>query len=237
MVEIDELLSRRTDLSTFVVHLTRAEGNEDGRMRLESILSSHRIEARTAYGHARKRVENNATALASQQVVCFTETPLEHLHLLIKDIENRQFKLAPYGLAFTKKRVRQLGANPVWYVDMTPGHDWLTVPLDTIVKTAIEAGNFETSNIAKIAPFIEQMGTQPGNYCKEFWWEREWRHRGDFDLPTRFIGLCPEAEAPELSTLAGGLGYQAVWLDPIWGLEEIIGHLAGFTRDEIRVMD
>ena len=86
-MEINQLLSRRSDLSTFVVHLTRAEGDESGSDRLRSILGSRLIEARSAYGQARLKVASDADAEASQKVVCFTETPLEHLYLLTQTIE------------------------------------------------------------------------------------------------------------------------------------------------------
>src|SRR5262249_50932422 len=113
-----------------------------------------------------------------QKVVCFTETPLEYLHLLVEPIAGRQFQFEPYGIGLTKKLGRQASINPVWYVDISPTHDWLTVPLNNLVNAAKTPGPFATSDIAKITPFIEQMGSQPGNYTKEFWWEREWRHQG-----------------------------------------------------------
>jgi len=96
-MRIRDLVSRRTDLSAFLVHLTRAEGAESGRARLEGIIASGRIEARSAYGQARGHVEGNAAA----------------------------------GLG---------GANPVWYVDITPGHDWLTNPLNALIAGAIAEG-------------------------------------------------------------------------------------------------
>ena len=76
------------------------------------------------------QVTGDATAEASQRVVCFTETPLEHIHLLTSDIDGRQIKFEPYGIALTKPIARSSGTNPVWYVDITPGHDWLTNPLN-----------------------------------------------------------------------------------------------------------
>jgi hypothetical protein len=37
----------------------------------------------------------------------------------------RQIRLSPFGLAFSKMRAREKSANPVWYIDITPGHDFL----------------------------------------------------------------------------------------------------------------
>ena len=234
-MQISRLVSQRTDLSTFLVHLTRAENDDTGRIRLEGIIESGRIEARTAYGHARQKVEGIVDAEKSQRVVCFTETPLEHVHLLVQQIDGREFQFEPYGIAISKRIARTAGVNPVWYVDMTPGHQWLTNPIDNLINTAIERGDFENSDIAKLAPFIEQMGTWPGRPRKEFWWEREWRARGDFKLPSRFIGICPSGEQKELAATVKSAGRQAVWIDAQWGLEEIIGRLAGFTADEVSV--
>ena len=125
----------------------------------------------------------------------------------------------------------------MWYVDITPGHEWLTNPLNNLIDFAIESGDFANSDIARLAPFIEQMGTQQGNYRKEFWWEREWRHVGHFDLPPRFIGICPADEMNELSVIVADAGREAAWIDPTWGLEEIIGRLAGFGPNEVSVIE
>lgn len=234
-MNISDIVSRRGDLSTFLVHLTKKspEGSTD-RANLDEIISKGQIEARNAYGHGSKKVALGTPEYESQKVVCFTETPLEYINLLTQSIEGRDFQYAPYGIVLPKKVGRQMGVNPVWYLDMTIGHDWLTNDLDRIVDGEIVAGNFLQSSIAKLTPFIEQMGTW-GNSRKEFWWEREWRHVGNFKLPPRFIGLCPESEIVSLERLCDSSSQVGKFIDPSWGLEEIIGHLAGFDRCEIGV--
>jgi hypothetical protein len=188
---IREIIARRTDLGTFLVHLTRGD---DPRESLESMLAANRIEARSPFGSAWQKLRDADLPTESQNCVCFTETPLEHTHLLLGEILGRDIQLKPYGIAFPKKLGRRIGVNPVWYVDITPGHDWLMNPVNSLIDDAIETGEFPWSAIEKIAPFVEQMGHQPGGFTKEFWWEREWRHRGDLFLPGRVIVLCPEAE-------------------------------------------
>jgi hypothetical protein len=204
------------------------------------MLARWTIEARSPYGQALKAVEGDAAAEASQRVVCFTETPLEHLYLLTQPIEGRQLQFSPYGIAFTKRTARDAGVNPVWYLDITPGHEWLTNPLNRMIAVAVAAGDFADSDVAQIAPYIEQMGTgigPAGPYTKEFWWEREWRHRGDLSLAgRRFIGICPEAEIPAFQTLCDEERQESVWISPSWGLEEIIARLAGFTAAQIRLI-
>jgi hypothetical protein len=75
------------------------------------------------------------------------------------------------------------------------------------------------------------MGTWPQRQ-KEFWWEREWRHVGDLDLPNEYRGvlwLCPEGEelvGPDGESLEPRI-------DPRWGLEQIIAHLAGFAVEDV----
>lgn len=241
MVGIGELVARRTDLSTFLVHLTRDLEGAPARQNLEAIIRARAIEARSPMGSAvaRLRARSREDLLPTQKVVSFTETPLEHTNLLVEDIANRDYRFRPYGIALPKKLGRSLGINPVWYLDITPGHDWLTVPLDSLVDAAIDAGNWAASDVAKLAPFIEQMGTGfgvGGSYTKEFWWEREWRVRGNLSLPQRFIGLCPAAEILELEAVAIQEGFSTRFIDPAWGLEEIIASLAGYDRDAITVL-
>lgn len=81
MLTIRELLARRTDLSTFVVHLTRKFKNVAAPGNLKSILKSGRIEARSSFGSAVDLLKKRgcpAEDYESQKCVCFTETPLEH---------------------------------------------------------------------------------------------------------------------------------------------------------------
>lgn len=240
MVDIAELVSRRTDLSTFLVHLSRNQDAQSARDGLLSIIRSGRLEARSSFGQAASKLRGDAAGLATQKCVCFTETPLEHVHLLLQDIDGREFRFGPYGLALPKRLGRQLGVNPVWYLDITPalGHNWLTNPLNRIVDAAIAAGNFATSDIARLTPFVEQMGTRRDAngalvYRKEFWWEREWRHSGDLMLPPRFMILCPEAEHAAIQMELGHLANGRPLVDPNWGLEKIIANLAGFQSAEV----
>jgi len=77
---------------------------------------------------------------------------------------------------------------------------------------------FESHPASKILPFIEAMGTWPGGR-KEFSWEREWRHLGDFEFSWQDVALilCPEIEIEEFEAFGP---YTAV--DPSWSLERMI---------------
>lgn len=51
---IEQLLHRRTDLSTFVVHFTRSAQDMSALDNLRSILSGRKLEARNVYGMAQE---------------------------------------------------------------------------------------------------------------------------------------------------------------------------------------
>ena len=239
-VPIKDLVARRSDLGTFLVHLTRDGENETARERFEKILYEETLRARSMFGQAKRRLEAGNHDLRSQKCVCFTETPLEHIHLLLAEIENRDCHFRPYGIAITKKVGRQKGVNPVWYLDITPGHDWLASNFDNILDRCLVDGTFTDPDIERLVPFVEQMGThQPAGgagYRKEFWWEREWRHRGHFPFPRQVIGLCPAEEMSAFEALTANNFAKITFIDPRWGLEQIIAHLAGFVSYEVDVL-
>lgn len=238
MATIQEVLAQRTDLSSFLVHLTRERGGVSAKECLKSILSAGKVEARSPFGMAYRALAAANLSNASQRCVCFTETPLVHLPVLAEDIEGRQVKLAPYGLAIPRRVGRAAGINPVWYLDATPGHTWLTNPVNDLVKKAVLSNGqvpFEQSEVARLAPFLEQMGTWE-NSKKEFWWEREWRKVGDYHLPVRFIVIAPADEHAELKAHIDSLEdhlYKTPMISADWSLEQIIGRLAGFNMDEL----
>jgi hypothetical protein len=207
---IRDILHRRTDLSTFVVHLTRRLGGVSALDAHASIARTGTLEARMALGWAKEQDDPGDLTKQSQRVVCFTETPLEHINLIVGPIQGRAIELEPYGVALTKLTARKLGANPVWYVDMTEGRDWVIANTldqlrDWAVRDALDNGrNFHDYPLARLFPFIEQMGTWTGRNPKEFWWEREWRHVGSLQLPASgLIWLCPEDEIEALRAAAG----------------------------------
>ncbi len=228
MASIESLLHRRTDLSTFVVHFTRDGQYGRARDNLISILANRKIEARTAYGMARHLAGMAGTIDSPQQVVCFSETPLEHAWMMCADIDGRSVSMSSYGVAFTKTFARRRGANPVWYIDQTPGHDWLTQPIDKLIAK-IENGSAtaEELGILDIAPFMEQMGG-----VKEFWWEREWRHVGDmsFGVDDVVVIFAPESQHDYMRRVLHGTprwrSQNPRIVDPGWGLERMIGALS-----------
>jgi hypothetical protein len=240
-MNIKEILARRSDLSTFLVHLSRDREGMSARDALESILSSGRLEAGEPLGLATAKLKTRGISTESQRVVCFTETPLEHLSLLLEPIENRQQQFKPYGIALTKKAARRRSVNPVWYIDATPrgGGDaadleWLTIPLNQLVDDVL-TGAPEAAPILKLTPFFDLMGTWPSGK-REFWWEREWRHVGNLILPEHVIALCPEEDFDHFTKLVLENSIKAVFIDPRWSLERTIAHLAGVPASDVNIL-
>jgi hypothetical protein len=246
-MHIGELLHRRSDLSTFVVHLTK-DSQQTAKENLKSIIATRRLEARSSMGWAQTAQQGHPAQVGAepQSVVCFSETPLEHLYALFADIDDRDVMLRGYGLGFTKMRARRKGINPVWYVDRSAGadHQWrVASALDRLTAYACE---HEQEPVAKdigvVAPYLEAMGTWP-NHQKEFWWEREWRHVGDmtFTWPEVALWFCPEADHAEveqhLRDSMNALGWDHLatprCIDPGWGLERIIARLVGLGANDV----
>ncbi len=244
MSTIEALLHRRTDLSTFLVHFTRDTEMPTAAARdnLLNILRTGRLEARNTYGMARDLSIRFPEVAASQRTVCFTETPLEHSWMMCADIESRSIHFTGYGLAFTRSFARRRGVNPVWYLDITRGHNWLTKPVRQLVNDAVRSATpdgesdpdpaaLARSPILQLAPFLDQMG-HPAVVRKEFWWEREWRHVGDlhFSAKDLVVVFVPESEHKSFrESLAECADYDSVShkiMDVQWGLERMLATLA-----------
>jgi hypothetical protein len=242
MQQIEDTLHRRTDLSTFLVHLTRDREVWTAKEILQSIYDQRILVARSPMGWAKEQDDPNDQAAQSQRVVCFSETPLEHAWALTAEIAGRQVRLEPYGVALPKRRARRLGVNPVWYVDMTEGRDRkLAHALDKLRENAVASGDFHHQPAARVFPFIESMGSciASKGTVKEFWCEREWRHVGALFIPTGAIFLCPENEIDEFVQRRAD-EEESDWnrrkrsfVDPTWGLERIIAHLAGTSKEDV----
>lgn len=240
---IEELLHRRTDLSTFLTHFTKDGENSSAKENLVRMLRSGYVEARNPFGMGRNvalyrpEFEEDSRFQDSQKVVCLSETPLEHAWMMCSEIEGREKGFAPYGLAFTKTWARLHNVNPVWYLDMTPGHDWLTVPFDSLRDSAIEEAiqtgrSLAEFPVTRLLPFIEQMGPT-SNGRKEWWWEREWRRIGHLnfswtDVVAVFAPCDEHDEILQKMRVDVSPDYpQPPLLDPNWGLERMISALRG----------
>lgn len=243
-MKIEDILSQRTDLSTFLVHMTKDTTSMTALDVLKNILKTGEVRSgRKAFGQAVMPLSTAGLPTTSQQCVCFTETPLVHLRLILGEIDGRNVPLKPYGIALPKKIGRYLGVNPVWYIDQSPGakDGWLSDHWNKLIDAAIEDAKsekvkFEDSPVAQLTPFVEQMFTYKDGGRKEFWWEREWRKRGRLKLPQRFIVIAPEkshSSLREFITAQDKYVPKMPLIDANWSLEQIIGGLAGFSSSEL----
>lgn len=194
------MTAERADLSPYLIHLTRDYEESEARDNLISILFSRCIEARNPYGVACRHLEQIGCGgrrfMESQKVACFSETPLRSLHGLIDPGIWRRYHFRPYGVAFKRTTVIDRGGNPVWYLNMYTGQggfEWLVKSVNALIDEVAlnsaeqpDAHAFAVSHIARLTPFIETMG-EWGAIKKDFSFEREWRHRGDFVFEQRDV--------------------------------------------------
>jgi hypothetical protein len=212
---------------------------------------SNLLEARSALGPAARLEPFLAGTSATQKVVCFTETPLEHAWMMLQNIDGRTIQFEPYGLAITKTTARKSHFNPVWYSDISArgGRSWPATWVNQLVTDAeqrcrrsdstIDLDALQSEPIFQLTPFFEQMGPMRNGGRKEFWWEREWRHVDNYriNFPSRIVTLF--APTNDHDRLREDLEQRNVqWsrrsiLDPTWGLERMIAELSGVTSEEI----
>src|SRR3989338_6080889 len=104
-IDIYELLNRRNDISTFLVHLCKDVNGFTAQQALKSILSNKppTIDASPA-GLYFEDPDLNTDA------VSFTETPLEHIYTFVAPIRNKHNEYRKYGLVFSKEAMRVRGA-------------------------------------------------------------------------------------------------------------------------------
>lgn len=101
-MKVKEMLDRRTDLSTFVVHLTRRTNNS-ARWNLTNILKQRCIYALNPMGAAARFFDPGTREWDSQRVVSFTESPLEQLHsFFVSFDEGREAPLRALRLGLHK---------------------------------------------------------------------------------------------------------------------------------------
>lgn len=147
------------DLSRWLVHLTRSEGE------LLSILRSGCIEAPNPFGVGK----DFHIVVDDHRSVCLTEIPLSELE--------RMTKTRPWGIVFDKERLRKkYGAQPVWY--LSEGSPELNA-IHTAMWTAEQDPD---APIWTLTPFIENVRSIASQHPNDWRWEREWRVRGDFEF-------------------------------------------------------
>ena len=213
----EKFLDMKRDYSPFLVHLTRDGLDEFGEVAvsaqevLEYILDVKKLIACHHYCIFKDDIELLGENLQNKfKVVCFTETPIDLIEILLERVQGRSALFEPYGLVFKKDYIRDKGGNPVFYITGD-----LSAPLWNLFKDA-SANEFSKEEY-KVLALI--------NKCDEeidFHWEREWRIVGNLEFKIADI-YCGLSEEKYISYFEKK--YDLKFIDPHWGINKILDKL------------
>ena len=230
-MSISHALKGRDDISQFVVHLTRddrehfTKGGQIALKNFAKILLEKRIGAFRAHCHFNPQLTKLDEAIQAKfHVACFTETPLNMLHLLVQDIPGRSIRLEPYGVCFKKRFLVEKGAQQAVYINSYGGNSWLKKAAMKLFRRCTEGGILEEPEW-RLLPFLNSMSEK-----YDFSWEREWRVLGDFEFKHSDI-VCvviPNDADAKLKEYFAKSGIAAIC--PGWSYEEIVAELASQQR-------
>jgi len=198
---IDDILHFRSDISPFLVHLTREHDELTAQQALKSIIEDRCLRCSLSdVSDVRFGVHYSDVPDCLKKgffsASCFTETPLNEIHSLL-EIENRQKELAPYGLVFLKENLAQKGVSPVLYINnKNADKDPVFAAIASLAESHPEEALELLPLFAVYGKKLKGVGAGHRSSGKnEFIWEREWRYpyvKGnlEFTKDDVFIGLC-----------------------------------------------
>jgi len=95
----EELLNKKRDYSPLLVHLTRENPADSVEEVLETILVEHTLRACNYYCLFDDKIDSLDDATKDKfKVVCFTETPIDQIDILLERVQGKSTILEPYGL-------------------------------------------------------------------------------------------------------------------------------------------
>lgn len=219
----EEFLDKKRDFSPLLVHLTK---DDDANMMyakdaLDMILGQKTLKAFNHFCLFSPNLEElqNIPLQDKFKVVCFTETPIDQINVLLTEVSGRNFKPKPYGLVFKKDYIRQQQkGNPVFYVTKEIAH-----PLWSLYWSLLEEEQ-SSAETCKLLALVNRF-----DESVDFHWEREWRIVGNlqFKLDDIFCGLCPEEDMPYFENK-----YPVIFIDPDWGINKILDKLVNLSREK-----
>lgn len=217
----------RSDISRFVVHLTRDDTKDftDGGSaedNFQAIIEDRRICAYQAHCIHASEIPQNL--LKKYSVACFTEVPLTQLHLLTKHIPGRKIQLQPFGLVFSREFIISKGAQPAIYINSYNNNAWLRESADSLCEIARKM-KFKSGKVWRFLPYLNAMHER-----YDFTWEREWRVCGDVEFtPSDVVAvILPSKGCEDLRQKFALKGVPV--LTPGLSYEEIIGELSQQQR-------
>ncbi|MCX7927216.1 MAG: abortive infection system antitoxin AbiGi family protein [Candidatus Omnitrophica bacterium] len=214
-MELRNLIKRREDVFTFMVHLTRnTEDAKTAKENLIEILCSRTIQARHPKGlfYATEGLQDKVRS------VCFCEASFNSIKYLIGKHPNRGVELSAYGVVFAKDFLIQRGANPVFYVNTYYSQERKNALIEAVLSLSEDKKK-------AIAPFVDTFGwISPQGGIYDFHWEREWRYPGDFTFEWKDVlfGLCEDEYIEEMEEL---FEKQIKFISPYMNMEEIFGRM------------
>lgn len=218
--QISEVLSQRTDISRFVVHLTKDTDKGTAFENLVSILKEREIRAANHHCLFSPKLRNEEKELQKRfYVTCFTETPLNKIHLLT-DISNRKVNLEPYGVVFKKEKIRKSRGNPVFYI--YEENQILIRYLHDQYEEFIRE-YYEEDTLAKFFTLGAITNIVKKNH--DFHWEREWRVRRKlkFFYNDIYAIIAPLSKHEELKEELKVDNFNYIpFIDPKWNYEEML---------------
>ena len=110
-----EFLDKKRDYSPLLVHLTRENPAFSVEEVLETILVENTLRACNYYCLFDDKIDTLDDATKDKfKVVCFTETPIDLIEVLLERVQGRTKIFEPYGLVFKKDYIRNKEGNPVF---------------------------------------------------------------------------------------------------------------------------
>jgi len=226
---------KREDLSRFIVHLTRDDRRDftHGATARQNFLSIYQDKVIRSYRHHCLHMHQlDGLPRKIQQafnVVCFSEVPLNQVHLLTQPIEGRRTELSAYGFVFRKTFLIEKGAQPALYINGYAGNRILRDAVNDVLDRAI-AGRFQYP-LWQILPFVNAMHER-----YDFTWEREWRIAGPLQFEHRDLVcvILPEKGEQKLKKRMAKAGIAVI--SPGWIYEQIVSELARQQRRTRRLL-
>ena len=211
-ISLEEFLDEKSDYSHLLVHLTRSDEFMPASEVLSCILNECTLRAYNPFCVWIESLNKspNSSLRKLFNVVCFTETPIDQIRVLLEQLQGRKHQFEPYGLVFKKSYIREKGGNPVFYVTRE-----IARPLHALFDKQETVVDVEECRLLALTTLCEA-----GN---DWHWEREWRVVGNlqFALDDIYCGLCPEDEIVDFE-----YGYEpVVFIDPRWSSGRVLNKL------------
>ncbi|HCG8254116.1 TPA: hypothetical protein NKZ51_003915 [Vibrio parahaemolyticus] len=156
----------RPDLSPYLVHLTKRSDEEGGKRNAFSNLVDILLEGKLIGSDRTGFIKGTTPA------TCFMDIPFSALkHVLNEDNTNPlRPRYEPYGIVLSKPVAYQNGCRPVLYLSDNE--------IDSLGITD-----------AEIWRVVRLEVNKTGSNWISWMHEREWRARGDFELPSRIVAV------------------------------------------------